>query len=69
MEKIEIWMLLITSLSVVNTGRTYQIELNINESKKDNTDKVFAVSTVRQLTGFFCSKELWLPLTKYEKEA
>ena len=69
MEKTKIWMLLITSLSVVNSDQTYQIKLNINGKKKDSTDKVFAVSTVQQLTGLFSSKELWLPLRKYEKEA
>ena len=49
MKKIDIWALLMTLFLVINPDQTHPFELNINESRKNSTDKVFVNSAEQQL--------------------
>ena len=42
-----------TLFLVNNPDQTHPFELNINESKKNSTGKVFVTSAEQQLKGFF----------------
>ena len=44
MKKTDIWTLLLTLLLVINPDQTYPFQLNINESKKNSSVKVFVTS-------------------------
>ena len=68
MKKIDIWALLMTLFLVINPDQTHQFELNINESRKNSTDKVFVTSAEQQLKGFLPRKEYPLLSPSYEKE-
>ena len=46
-----------TSFLVINPDRTHLFELNINESRKNSTDKVFVTSAEQQLKGLLSRKE------------
>ena len=49
MKKIDIWALLMTLFLVINPDQTHPFELNINESRKNSTDKVFTTGKVQFL--------------------
>ena len=68
MKKIDIWALLMTLFLVINPDQTHPFELNINESRKNSTDKVFVTSAEQQLKGFLSRKEFPLFSPSYEKE-
>ena len=44
MKKTDIWTLLLTLLLVINPDQTHPFQLNINESKKNSSVKVFVTS-------------------------
>ena len=68
MKKIDIWALLMTLFLVINPDQTQPFELNINESKKNSTGKMFVTSAEQQLKGFLSRKEFPLFSPSYEKE-
>ena len=68
MKKIDIWALLTTLLLVISPDQTHPFELNINESKKNSTVKVFVTSAEQQLKGFLSRKKFPLFSPSYEKE-
>ena len=57
-----------TLFLVINPDQTHPFELNINESRKNSTDKVFVTSAEQQLKGFLSRKEFPLFSPSYEKE-
>ena len=67
-KKIDIWALLMTLFLVINPDQAHPFELNINESKKNSTGKVFVTSAEQQLKGFLSRKEFPLFSPSYEKE-
>ena len=67
MKKTDIWTLLLTLFLVMNPDQTHPFELNINESKKNSTGKVFVTSAEQQLKGFLSRKEFPLFSPSYEK--
>ena len=68
MKKINIWALLMTLFLAINPDQTHPFELNINESMKNITGKVFVTSAEQQLKGFLSRKEFPLFSPSYEKE-
>ena len=53
---------------VINPDQTHPFELNINESRKNSTDKVSVTSAELKLKGFLSGKEFPLFSPSYEKE-
>ena len=68
MKKIDIWALLMTLYLVINPDQTHLFELNINESRKNSTDKVSVTSAEQKLKGFLSRKEFPLFSPSHEKE-
>ena len=56
MKKIDIWALQITLFLVINPDETHPFELNINESRKNSTVKVFVTLAEQQLKDFLSRK-------------
>ena len=55
-------------LLVINPDQTHPFELNINESRKNSTGKVFVTSAEQQLKGLLSRKGFPLISPSYEKE-
>ena len=56
MKKIDIWALQITLFLVINPDETHPFELNIDESRKNSTVKVFVTLAEQQLKDFLSRK-------------
>ena len=57
-----------TLFLVVNPDQTYPFELDINESRKNSTGKVFVTSAEQELNSFLLRKEFALFSPSYKKE-
>ena len=51
LEKIDIWVLLMTLFFAIKVDQAHPLELNISKSNKDSTGKVFVTSAEHQVTG------------------
>ena len=57
MKNIDIWALLMTLFLVINPDQKHPFELNINEIRKNSTDKVSVTSAEQKLKGLLSRKE------------